>query len=124
MSFDTNMVALALRLINKRGQTITYTRIVQGAYDTTTGAAAAAVQTTYTLKALADDYTRMSDGLAFLAGLILEGDKKITIPAAALTFTPMPGDRVTFGGFTRTVQSVKSTSAGELTAIFELRVRS
>lgn len=122
MSFDLKMVALALRLINKRGQTITYTKITSGAYDPATGTASGG-QTSFVIKALADDFNRASDGLAFLGGLVLEGDKRIRFAAAALTFAPLPGDRVAFDGFVMSVQSVKSVSAGELTALYDLRVR-
>lgn len=122
MSFDTKMVALAMRLITKRGQTIVYTRVTQGVYDPATGAATTTTAS-YTVKGLASDFNRAQDGMAFMSGLVLEGDKKITIPSAALTFVPTPGDRVSFDGFNMTVQTVKSTSAGELTALYDMRVR-
>ena len=116
------MVALALKLINLRGQTITYTRTVQGAYDTSTGAATATT-TSQTFKALAQDFNRAQDGMAFLSGLILEGDKKITIAADSISFTPQAGDRVQFDGFEMTVQSMKQVSSGESAVVYELRVR-
>ena len=122
MSFDANMVALALKLITKRGQTITYSKITQGAYDPATGAATT-TQVDTVIKALCSDFSRASDGLAFLSGLVLEGDKRVQFAAASLTSPPLPGDRVAFEGFVMTVKTVKSVSAGELTAMFDLRVR-
>lgn len=122
MSFDSNMVALALRLINKRGQKIVYSRIVQGAYDPATGSATA-TQTDTIFKALVSDFNRVTDGLAFLPGLVLEGDKRVTIPAAALVNPPLPGDRTAFDGFVYSVQSVKQVSTGESAVLYDLRVR-
>ena len=122
MSFDTRMVALALRMINLRGQTIAYTQTIQGAYNPSTGSAST-TSTVLTCKALCSDFSRASDGLAFLSGLVLEGDKKITIAADSLPFQPLPGDRVQFDTFNMTVQSVKQESAGELAVTYDLRVR-
>lgn len=122
MTFDATMAATALRLINKRGKTLVYSRITQGAYDPATGSASTTT-TTATIKALVQDFNRASDGLAFMAGLIQEGDKRITIAAQSLPYQPLPGDRVTFDTSTMSVQSVKATFAGELAATFELRVR-
>jgi hypothetical protein len=122
MSFDSNMVAVALKLINKRGQTVTYSRITQGAYDTSTGMASTTT-TALTFKALVSDFSRASDGLAFLSGLVLEGDKKVTIPAASLPFAPLPTDRVAIDGLTYSVQSIKQVSAGESPVLYDLRVR-
>lgn len=122
MSFDTKMVALALKLIKKRGQIIIYTSVVQGAYDPATGGATTA-QTAYTIKGIVSDFNRAQDGMAFLSSLVLEGDKKILLAAASLPFVPKPGDRVAWDTFAMTVQTVKSTSAGELDAVFDLRVR-
>ena len=122
MSFDTKMANMALRLINKRGQTITYSKITAGTYDPATGSASGS-QADFVIKALADDFSRATDGLAFLGGLVLEGDKRIRFAASAINFVPLPGDRVSFENFTMSVQSVKSTSAGELVVLYDLRVR-
>jgi len=122
MTFDANMAALALKLITKRGKTLVFSRIVQLPYDPSTGTASTTTTTT-TIKALVQDYSRASDGLAFLGGLVLEGDKRVTIAASSLTAQPLPGDRVAFDTFTMSVQSVKVTFAGELPVTYECRVR-
>ncbi|MFZ6655934.1 hypothetical protein [Undibacterium sp. TJN19] len=101
---------------------MTHINVDQGAYDPTTGSAATNEAST-SLKGLVEDYNRQSDGAAFVSGLVLEGDKKITIAAAALTVVPAPGDRITFDTSDMTIKNVKTTFAGDLPALYELHAR-
>jgi hypothetical protein len=122
MSLDTTIPPLALTLIAKYGKTITYTRVTQGAYDPATGLTSAGAAAT-TMKALVEDYQKQADGAAFVNGLVLEGDKKITAASKSFTAVPVPGDRVTVETNVLTVKNVKTTYAGEVAALYELHVR-
>jgi hypothetical protein len=121
MSIAT-MPATALRLLTKYGKSVTFTRVTQGAYDPATSTAPTTTTST-AVKALVEDYNKQTDGAAFVNGLVLEGDKKVTVAATALGFTPTPGDQVGFDGGVLTVKNVKATFAGEVAATYELHVR-
>ena len=122
MSFDSSMAATALWLINKRGKTVTFYRVTQGAYDPATGLAIA-TESAITIKALVQDFSRASDGFAFASGLVIDGDKRLSVAASSLSFAPMPGDKVTVDGNIYTVQDVKTTFAGELPVLYDMRGR-
>jgi hypothetical protein len=116
MTLNTRARATALRLIDKYGKTVTYTHAVDGVYDPATGSAAP-TETTYTIKAVVEDYTLRQAGAGFQSGLIRDGDKQITIPAQGITFTPLAGDKVTVDGITYTALNIKVTYGGEDAAI-------
>jgi hypothetical protein len=116
------MVATAAKLITKRGKSVVYIKVIQGDYDPATGGTST-TETSTTIKALVKDFSRATDGMAFLSGLILSGDKSISIAASSLTDPPLPGDRITFDGFSWGVQDVKTTSSGETNIMYDLSVR-
>lgn len=121
MSIAT-MPATALRLLTKYGKTLTYTGVTQGAYDPATGSTST-TETVLQMKGLVEDYQRQADGAAFVNGLVLEGDKKITVAGSAFSTAPAPGDKVAFDGNVLTIKNVKATFAGEVPALFELHAR-
>jgi len=122
MSFDSKMVALALKLISKRGKTVTYSDASDSAYDPATGTQTV-TRTPYTIKARVQDYTFRNAGSGFEAGLIREGDKEIMIAASGLAFLPQSGDRVTVDGVTFTALNIKVIYAVDSITLFIIHAR-
>lgn len=48
MSFSTNLIAVARRLLNTYGEELTFTRVAEGAYDPSNGTVGAGSTTNYT----------------------------------------------------------------------------
>lgn len=113
---------IAKDLINNFGASVFLTRVVQGAYDPATSSASKREET-YAIKALVEDYNLVDSGAGFAAGLIEFGDKKITVAALTLNFTPTAGDIITALNQKFTVIRVTTTYSGELPALFELQGR-
>lgn len=90
------------------GRAVTLTSITPGAYNTATGQTAAATTATQTPQAVIEDY----GGRELIDGLILAGDKKVSIPAADLTTAPKPSDTITIGSDVFAVLAVSTTEAG------------
>lgn len=119
---DNIIRPIAKQMINQFGASVLLTRVIQGDYDTTTSSAEKRRET-YTIKALVEDYNLVDSGAGFAAGLIEFGDKKITVAASALNFTPTAGDIITALNQDFTVIRVTTTYSGNQPAIFELQGR-
>lgn len=100
------------------GASATYTSITPGSYDTATGAATPSTSS-QTVQAIVEDFK----GLTLMSGLVQAGDKKISIPAASLTATPKPTDRIAVGGITYTVERVMDEQAGGVAILHVLHCR-
>jgi hypothetical protein len=122
MTLDVRARATALRLIVKYGKTLAYTAISDGVYDPATASTAPAA-TTYTVKAVVEDYAYRTAGAGFVSGLIRDGDKQITLAAQGLGFVPQSGDRVLVDGTVYTSRNVKATYSGEQVAIYVIHGR-
>jgi hypothetical protein len=95
MTFYSKMQKTANKLLIGKGQTVTLTHVVPGAYDPATGATGAATTTTQTgTGAVLDWEARRIDGT-----LIKNGDKKLLLSplntAGASLTAPVLGDTVT-----------------------------
>jgi len=120
---DTRARATVLRLLQKYGKSITYTSVADGVYDPASGTTSAA-SLTFTLKAMVEDYTFRSSGGSFDRGdLVRHDDKRATIAASGLTFTPKAGDRVTVDGVDFVVANVKPNYSGERVASWDVHIR-
>ena len=122
MTLDVKARATALRLIAKLGKTVGYISVADGIYDPATGAAVP-TEVTYGVKAIVEDFTYRNAGAGFSAGLVREGDKKITIAASGLTFTPKAGDKFTVDSVVFEVLNTRQTYSGELIALFDIHGR-
>lgn len=128
-NFDARMVATALRLITKRGKTVTITPPpANGAYDPATGSVDGGVPSApFDCKALVKDFNpRISNAVNLQ---IETGDKEILIAASGITkpsllatfqcddevFTVVPERE---GGL-----GVKTIYAGELAALYRVHGR-
>ena len=122
MTLDARARATALRQILKYGKTLVYTVMTDGVYDPATGTATPS-ETTYTIKAVVEDYSYRSAGAGFQAGLIRDGDKQITIAAQGLLFIPKAGDKINVDGTIYTALNLKSTYSGEQIALYVVHGR-
>ena len=120
MTLDTKARATSQRLIARFGKSISFTSVTDGAYNPATGSAMP-TEVIFGIKAIIEQFGRY--GEAFSAGLIREGDRKITFAALGLPFTPKPGDKVTFDGDTLTVLTATPTYSGEMVALYMVHGR-
>lgn len=123
-NLDDKFRPLAASLIAKFGKSITLTGAASDpVYDPSTGGVTAGTPSTQIVKALIEDYSLHSVGAAFSSGLILTGDKKISIAARGLIVSPTPGFMVTLNGVVWNVVNVQETWSGEQVAMYALQVR-
>jgi hypothetical protein len=117
-ALDVRARATALRMIQKYGKPITYTRIVSGAYDPATGTAAE-TPTNHSIKAMVRGISpREADGL------IRPGDLSVMVAGPSLAFSPSTADQVTIDGLKYVLASEPvPTYSGELVAYWTLLVR-
>lgn len=119
MSFATNMIATARRLIQTYGESITLQRVAEGAYVPTTGAVGAATTTNYTAYGAPVDYNQAEvDGAT-----IRTTDIKLWLELPT-TVTPLVGDTATFNSVTHRVITVEKLRAqgSEIVYVLQLRV--
>ena len=125
-SLDKIAVPLALKLINKYGTSFQYTSVVNGAYNPATSQTAANNNLVVTLNGIFDEY---AESLRFLGNKlgtgtnIIEGDKKVTIAASGLTFTPKVGDLVSVFNTQYQVMSIAQQTSGNAIALYVLHIR-
>lgn len=118
MTLDVSARASALRLIDKFGASVTYTKVTAGAYNPATGSSTPTTAAS-AVKAVAEVYS----GNKFFDNLITAGDRKFTCPASSFTVDPKPGDTITFESVVYTIVAVKPVYGGELAAIYEIAAR-
>jgi hypothetical protein len=111
------MAARVQALIGVAGETITYKQVTHGSYNTATLRSASSVQS-YTIKAGVREYRARE-----IAGLVQQGDRKVRIAAADLSFIPRPNDQVVISGKTYQVVSVNTRSPFNEAAIHIVQVR-
>ena len=107
----------AQNLVDRYGATVIFTRVVEGAYDTTTGAAATTT-TTASVKGVLDNYI----GVQMQFGVEI-GDKRIWVAGAALNFVPQPGDTVTADGATWVVVKADKVNPDGNVYLYDVQVR-
>lgn len=102
------------------GAFVTLTTITPGAYDPATGTTGAATTASQTVSGIVEDFK----GVELLMGLVQAGDKKVSIPAAALTTAPKPTDTVTISGVAHLiVAEPEKVEAGGVVILHVLRCR-
>lgn len=108
---------VAQGLVNRYGATVMFTRIVEGEYDTTTGAAATTTEVA-TAKGVLDNYT----GAQLQFGVEV-GDKRLYVAGLDLDFAPQPGDTVEADGAQwKVVKSDKINPDGNV-YLYDIQVR-
>jgi hypothetical protein len=125
-SFDTSILGLASKLINKFGSTIVITTVTAGTYDPATSTQTGGSSVNTTLKGVIEEY---AESIRFLGdklqanSSIIEGDKKITIAAQDVAAKPNVGDKCQALGVQYTILGVASQQSTEATALYVLHVR-
>ena len=121
MTFTTNMVALARRLTSKFGESVTFTRTTQGAYQPATGDTAAPSITNYTANVVTQDYSEFERNLES----IQQDDVKLCVETLATNpVEPLVGDTCVIDSLTYKIIRVdKMTSTGtDVLYILQARV--
>lgn len=115
----TSLAATAQRLMDRFGQAMTLRRVVNSAYDTSTGTVTQAT-TDYAVNGVVQAYKESRvDG-----SIIRRGDKQVIVAGNALTFAPDPDtDRLLIGGVDHAVVNVEEENPGGLALVYTLQVR-
>jgi len=117
-TLDDRFRALAKRLVAGFGAPVTVTRVVEGAYNSTTGTLSKTT-TVAAAYAIVDAY-----GMAeFRDGSVERTDKRLYVAATALTFTPQPADTLTLDSTVHTIISVAEIWSGAQRCLYDLQVR-
>jgi hypothetical protein len=107
----------AYRMIKGKGTAVTFTRIAEGAYDTSTGSAANTATSAATYAVL-DNYS----GIALREG-VEAGDKRLWVPGLGLAFVPQAGDKVLADGVTWVVVRVDKVNPDAVVYMYDVQVR-
>jgi len=122
MDFYARMQATANKLLKGKGQKVTLTRQVSGAYDPVTGQATVTTTIQAGTGVIFDYADKNIDGV-----LILSGDKQLLLSAVNSTGTaltaPLVNDTVTAGGMVRTITRIKALSPAGTTVLFDCNLR-
>lgn len=120
-TFDARMVSLAQRLTSKFGESLTFTRVTQGAYDASDGTTATPTTTNYTANAVPQDYTEFERALES----VQQDDVRLCVEKSATDPTePLVGDTVALDSITYKIVNVgKMTTRGvDVMYILQCRV--
>lgn len=114
--FYGNLAAVATRLLTSKGQSITFSREVQSAFNPTTGVATTST-TTFSGYGAAFDYNSSEiDG-----EIIQKGDIRLVLEATATA--PIIGDTCTIDSDAYRAMNVKPTSPAGTPVIYEVQLR-
>lgn len=112
MSFSSNMINTARTLLSSKGESISFTRVTEGAYNPATSAVASGTTTNYTADGLPTQFSKNEiDG-----DLIQSSDIRLILEKPS-TETPAIGDTCVINSITYRVQDVTPIRA-EGTDIF------
>jgi hypothetical protein len=119
MSFASNLVVTARRLVQKYGQSMSFSRVVEGSFVPSTGAVGAGTTSSYTAYGVPITYDASEiDNLT-----IMENDLRVIVEVNVAGNIPLVGDVVTIDGQAYRVLSVKKTVAQSVSLIYTLQVR-
>ncbi len=119
MTFATNMLATAQRLIRAYGQSISFARVVEGAFVPSTGAVGAGTTSSYTAYGAPMSYksTEIDNEL------IMQNDMFVWTEVNAAASVPAVGDVATISTFAYRVVNVEKYVAQASTLVYKLQVR-
>lgn len=116
-AFSDNMSAVALGLLTKFGEAVSFTRTTEGAYNPATGSTAAGSDLVFTGFGFPEDYSnRDIDNI-----LVQQGDARLYVNA--LSTPPLPQDTVTLDSVVYRVMSVRKYSTNSVNVLYELQIR-
>ncbi len=117
MSLDAAVRKAAKTVLAKFGTSTVIRRVTGTAYDPTTRTMAP-VTTDTTVKGRFEDYTDRQ-----FSETIKAGDRKLTIAAADLAYTPTPAEKVVSAGIIYQIVTVKQEMATDQAALYTLQLR-
>ena len=119
MSFATNMLATAQRLIRAYGQSISFARVVEGAFVPTTGAVGAGTTSSYTAYGAPMSYrsTEIDNET------IMQNDMFVWAEVNAAASVPAIGDVATISAVAYRIINVEKFVAQGSTLVYKLQVR-
>ena len=127
MEFYARMQATANKLLKGKGQAVTLTRQVSGAYDPATGQATITT-TIQTGTGAIFDYGIQQAGIYSAPGSLIQvGDKQLLLSVISamggLLTAPEVNDTVTVGTTVYTIKQVKALSPAGTTVLFDINLR-
>lgn len=118
MALSSSLRKVASKVVSKFGGTVTFRRITDGSYNTTTGAISQTPSITY-IKGVLEDVTNRE-----VSDLIKIFDKKLTIAASDLTFEPTVSDQVEVSSRIFQIIQINKVEQNNTAIIYELILRS
>jgi hypothetical protein len=118
MSLNSGLRKLTSRVVNKLTGEVTIRQITNGAYDASTGTVSES-NTDVTIKGLIQNINNNE-----VNDLIQAEDKKVTIAAKDLTFTPSPKDKVVISSVIYQIVRVVTEEQENTAIYYELFLRS
>ena len=118
MGIASSLKKVATKSFNKLGGNITIRQITNGSYNTTTGVVSESNSDTV-VKGIVENVNN-----AEVNDQIQAQDKKVTISAGDITFTPTPKDKVLISSVVYKIISVFTNEQNNTAITFELFVRS
>ena len=117
MGLSSSIKKVASKTINKLGGNITYRRITTGIYNTSTGTISE-TKTDTSIKGVLDEVSKSE-----VNDLISQQDKKITIAAKDITFTPTNKDRIVIAGIEYKVIAINTNELDNNAVTFDIFLR-
>ena len=119
MAFNTSLKKVVEKVwdIPGIGTSITYRRVTAGSYNATSGEISESYSDT-TLKGVFEEVN-----LREVNDLVQADDRKCTIPAESLTFTPSTSDQIVISSVTHQIIRVKIREQGGVNLSYELYLR-
>ena len=117
MGISSGLKKAASKVVNKFGGSITYRRITTGTYNTSTGTIGE-VKTDSSIKGVLDGVTKSE-----VNDLITQQDKKITVAAKDISFTPTNKDRVVIAGVEFRVIAINTNELDNTAITFDIFLR-
>ena len=117
MALADSLKKAASKVLNAVGGDVTIRRVTTGAYNTTTGSIAETTADTV-VKGLMEDVNARE-----VNELIQADDRRLTIAASSLTYTPTTADRIVSGGVNYQVIRVNTVSQSGVAINYILYLR-
>ena len=117
MSIANALKKAASKTIKALGGDITYRRVTTGIYNPTTGSMSE-VKTDVSIKGVVSNVTRSE-----VSDLVSSQDKRLTISAGDITFTPSTYDRVVISGTEYKVVQINTNEQNNTAISFDIFLR-
>ena len=117
MAISSGLKKAASKVINKFGGSITYRRINTGIYNSSTGTISE-TKTDSTIKGVLDVVSSRE-----VSDAITQQDKKLTVAAKDITFTPTNKDRVVIAGVEYKVIGINTNELDNTAITFDIILR-